>query len=117
MLSLKHIPISSFNENLAYLHKDCTAYRVDEIKSLTKIEIHGGVKTVYAFLQIVDDAKLVKPNEIALNNEAFNQINLPEGANISISLSSRRGIIVSLFSSGIIPSCSRKRFMTSRGEV
>ncbi len=87
MLSLKHLPISSFNENLAYLHKDCTAYRVDEIKSLTKIEIHGGVKTIYAFLQIVDDAKLVKPNEIALNEEAFNQINLPENANISISLS------------------------------
>ena len=45
------------------------------------------VKTVYAFLQVVDDAKLVKPTEIALNNEAFEQINLPEGANISISLS------------------------------
>lgn len=87
MLSLKHLPVSSFNENLAYLHKDCVAYKVDDINALTKIEIHGGVKTVYAFLQVVDDAKLVKPTEIALNNEAFEQINLPEGANISISLS------------------------------
>ena len=75
MLSLKHLPVSSFNENLAYLHKDCVAYKVDDINALTKIEIHGGVKTVYAFLQVVDDAKLVKPTEIALNNEAFEQIN------------------------------------------
>ena len=50
MLSLKHLPVSSFNENLAYLHKDCVAYKVDDINALTKIEIHGGVKTVYAFL-------------------------------------------------------------------
>ena len=83
MLTLKHLPINSFNENLAYIHKDCVAYKVDDIKTLTKIEIHGGVKTVFAFLQVVDDARLVKPTELALNSEAFRQINLPEGANIS----------------------------------
>lgn len=47
MLTLKHLPINSFNENLAYVHKDCTAYKVDDIRSLTKVEIHGGVKTVF----------------------------------------------------------------------
>ncbi len=87
MLTLKHLPILSFNENLAYLHRDCTAYKVDDINQLTKIEIHGGLKTVYAFLQIVDDARLVKPNEIALNTEAFKMTNLPEGAKVSITLS------------------------------
>ncbi|MGN0913710.1 MAG: thymidine phosphorylase, partial [Alphaproteobacteria bacterium] len=87
MLTLKNLPISSFNDNVAYIHKDCIAYKVDDLSTLTKIEIHGGVKTVYAFLQVVDDARLVKPTELALNNEAFKQINLPEGANISITLS------------------------------
>ncbi len=87
MLNLKHLPINSFNENIAYLHKDCTAYRVDDIKSLSKIEIHGGVKPVYAFLQIVDDDKLVRPNELALNTEAFKLINLPEGANVTLTMS------------------------------
>ena len=71
MLTLKHLPITSFNENLAYLNRECIAYKVDDINQLTKIEIHGGLKTVYAFLQIVDDSRLVKPNEIALNTEAF----------------------------------------------
>lgn len=49
MLTLKHLPINSFNENLAYVHKDCAAYKVDDIRSLTKVEIHGGVKTVLPF--------------------------------------------------------------------
>lgn len=87
MLSLKHLPISSFSENLAYVHRDCIAYKVDDVQALTKIEIHGGVRPVYAFLQVVDDARLVKPNELALNNEAFGLINLPEGANISMTIS------------------------------
>ena len=86
MLNLKHIAVSSFNENIAFVHKDCSAYKVDDIKTITKVEIHGGVKPVYAFLQIVDDAKLVKPSEVALNTEAFKQINLPEGANVSMTL-------------------------------
>ena len=49
MLVLKHVPIRSFNENIAYLHKDCSIYKIDNIKSLTRIEIHGGKQPVFAF--------------------------------------------------------------------
>ena len=84
MLILKHLPISSFSENLAYIHKDCISYKIDEISALTKLEIHGGMQPIYAFLQIVVDENIVNPNEIALNNEAFQQISLPEGANVTI---------------------------------
>ena len=87
MLTLKHLKINSFNENLAYMHRDCIAYKLDDICSLVKIEVHGGMRTIYAFLQIVDDDKVVKPDELALNTEAFEQINLPEGAKVSITLS------------------------------
>ncbi len=86
MLSLKHVAVNSFNENIAYIHRDCAAYKVDDVQTLTKVEIHGGVKPVYAFLQVVDDARIVKPDELGLNSEAFDQINLPEGANVSLSL-------------------------------
>ncbi|MFV0626017.1 MAG: thymidine phosphorylase [Alphaproteobacteria bacterium] len=88
MLTLKHLPISSFSENIAYIHKNCVAYNAEDVKFLSKIEIHGGAKSVYAFLQITDNEKLVKPNELALNSEAFQQINLPEGANVSITIAS-----------------------------
>lgn len=86
MLSLKHIAINSFNENIAYLHKDCNAYKLDDIKGITKIEVHGGSAPVFAFLEIVDDAAIVSPDDLGLNSEAFTALNLPEGANVSISL-------------------------------
>ena len=87
MLTLKHLKINSFNENLAYMHRDCIAYKIDDINALVKIEVHGGMRTIYAFLQIVNDDKVVKPDELALNTEAFEQIGLPEGAKVSITLS------------------------------
>ncbi|MDR1026588.1 MAG: thymidine phosphorylase [Lactobacillus sp.] len=89
MLALKHVHVTSFNENTVYVHKDCSTYQVEDVASLTKMEIHGGVKPVYAFLQVVDDAKIVKPNELGLNTEAFKLINIPEGANVSMTIASR----------------------------
>lgn len=86
MLSLKHVPINSFIENTIYLHKDCETYKVDTINSLTKVEVHGGVSPVYGFLEIVTDETIVSPNELGLNHEAFNLINLPEGANVSLTI-------------------------------
>ena len=71
MLALKHIPVCSFDENVAYLNKDCSIYKIDNIKSLTRVEIHGGKNPVYAFLQLVEGNKIVKPNELGLNSEAF----------------------------------------------
>ena len=87
MLTLKHLPIASFNENIVYLNRNCAAYKTDDINSLVKIEVHGGLKTITAFLQLVDDEKIVAADELALNDEAFRQINLPEGAKVSLTLS------------------------------
>lgn len=86
MLTLKHLSINSFNENIAYLHKDCVAYKLEDIKFMTKVEIHGGAKPIYAFLNIVDDENLVSPEQLALNTEAFSLLNLPEGSNITLAL-------------------------------
>ena len=86
MLSLKHVPINSFDENVAYLNKDCSIYKIDNIKSLTRVEVHGGEKPLYAFLQITDSNKIVKPGELGLNSEAFAKLGLPEGEKVSLSL-------------------------------
>ena len=86
MLELKHLPIKSFNENLAYIHKDCTVYKINNINDLTRIEIHGGERPVYAFLQVVEGNKIVRPDELGLNSEAFAALNLPEGAKVSLTL-------------------------------
>ncbi|MBQ8785415.1 MAG: thymidine phosphorylase [Alphaproteobacteria bacterium] len=86
MLVLKHVPIRSFGENIAYIHKDCSIYKIDNIKALTRIEIHGGHQPVFAFLQIVDNNKIVRPDELGLNTEAFSQTGLPEGSKITLTL-------------------------------
>jgi thymidine phosphorylase len=96
MLSLKRVAINSFNENIAYLHKDCDTYQVDDIKSITKVEIHGGTAPLYAFLEIVDDDTIVARNQLGLNQSAFDELNLPEGANITLSLSESPHSLVSV---------------------
>ena len=55
MLNLKYVPIRSFNENIAYVHTDCEAYKTDDIRTMTRVEIHGGAVTLNAFLQVTDD--------------------------------------------------------------
>ena len=59
---------------------------MDEIRFLTKVEVHGGSQPLYGFLQIVEDENIVTPDEIGLNTEAFEQLNLPEGTIVTLSL-------------------------------
>lgn len=86
MLNLKYVPIRSFNENIAYVHTDCEAYKTDDIRTMTRVEIHGGAVTLNAFLQVTDDISLVQPDELGLNAEAFDMLGLPEGARVTMVL-------------------------------
>ena len=52
MLSLKHIHIKSFNENLAYLNKNCLEYSIEDITALSQVEIQTENSKIYAFLQM-----------------------------------------------------------------
>ncbi len=84
MLRLKYVPVNTFNECIAYVHKDCNVYKVDDIFEMTRVEIHGGPVTLYAFLNIVSDSTIVGPGELGLNDEAFRCLSLPEGANLTM---------------------------------
>lgn len=65
MLELKHLPITSFNENIAYIHRDCSIYKIDNIRTMTRIEIHGGTNPVYAFCRLSTAAKSFVPTNWA----------------------------------------------------
>lgn len=86
MLSLKHIPIQSFNEHIAYLNKNCLEYAIDDIASLSQVEIQTETSKIYAFLQIVEDENLVSPTELGLNEEAFADLGESEKTEVTISL-------------------------------
>ena len=86
MLSLKHLNIKSFNENLAYINKNCLEYAIDDISALSQVEIQTESSKIYAFLQVVEDDNLVSATELALNDEAFENLGEPDGTDVSISL-------------------------------
>lgn len=86
MLSLKHLNIKSFNENLAYLNKNCLDYSIDDISALSQVEIQTENSKIYAFLQVVDDDSIVSPTQLALNDEAFANLGEQEGTEVIISL-------------------------------
>ena len=96
MLSLKYVPINSFNENIVYLHKNCDTYRVEDIKNITKIEIHGGAEPVCAFLEVVESESIVSPSQLGVNKQALEQLNLPEGTNVTLSLSNPASSVSSI---------------------
>ncbi len=84
MLYLKRISIQSFGEKIIFIHKDCSAYKVDDIRTLTRVEVHGGEKPLYGFLNVVEDENIVSPEEIGLNEEAFLSLGLAEGALVTL---------------------------------
>lgn len=78
--------ISSFGENIAYLHRHCSVYKIDDLNKFTKLEIRSVNRVVSAFLQIVEDDTLVSVDEIGLNDEAFAALNAAEGSEIAVNL-------------------------------
>ncbi|MGD9637573.1 MAG: thymidine phosphorylase family protein [Alphaproteobacteria bacterium] len=85
MLQLRRVPIDTFSENVVYLNKNCSSWKIYEFDVSTRVEIHGGIFPLYASLEIVHDDAIVKPNEVGLSINTFKRINLPEGAEVSIS--------------------------------
>lgn len=85
MLQLRRVPIDTFDKNIVYLNKECPSWKAYEFNVSTMVEIHGGLFTLYGSLEVVHSDDIVKPNEIGLSINTFKKINLPEGADISIS--------------------------------
>ena len=88
-LKLRKIAIDTYKENVAYLHRDCPLYRTEGFQALNKIEIRDGGKNsqnpvVIAVLNIVDDEKIIAPNELGLSQTTFQQFNVAEGEPVSV---------------------------------
>lgn len=87
MLSLRRIGIDTYRENVAFLRRDCTAYQADEFRVLNRIEVQasdGAGRRIRATLNIVDPGPIMAAGDLGLSNEAFRQLDLPEGAQVSI---------------------------------
>jgi len=83
-LQLRRVAIDTYKENVAYLNRDCDVYRAEGFQALTKIEITVDDHTIYAVLNVVDDANIVAPGELGLSEQAYDQVGLKEGSQVSI---------------------------------
>jgi len=90
MLRLKHLPIDTYREAVAFLARDCAAYRPADFQALGKVEIKGANRHILAVLNIIDHDGLLASDELGLSDEAFQLLGLPEGSNVTIAQAAPR---------------------------
>ncbi|HRP22831.1 thymidine phosphorylase family protein [Thauera sp.] len=78
-LRLRRVAIDTYRENVAYLHRDCEIYRAEGFQALAKVEVRANGRRVLATLNVVDDPRIVRCNEIGLSLDAFAQLGVDNG--------------------------------------
>lgn len=85
MLRLRRVPIDTGKENIAFINRRCVEFNPDELNGSERVEIHGGLRPLFATVHVADDNAIVAPDEVGLCEQAFHLINLPEGSEIALS--------------------------------
>ncbi len=83
-LRLRHLPIDTNREPVAYLPRRSTACRPEDFQALAKIELRGAGAHILATLNIIDHEDLLAASEVGVSDQAFALLGLPEGAAIEI---------------------------------
>jgi thymidine phosphorylase len=84
MLKLKRVPIDTHHEYVAFLGRDCAAYRAEGFRALSKVEIGLGPRKILATLNIVENGLIVGPDELGLSLQPFRSLGLEEGTHVEI---------------------------------
>lgn len=83
-LQVRRIGIDTYHENVAYLNRECAIYRAEGFQALSKIKVCANGGRLFAVLNVVDDSSIVQPGELGLSEQAFQQLNIAEGALITV---------------------------------
>ncbi len=86
-VKLRRVAIDTYKENVAYLHRECSLYRVEGFQALNKIEIRTekGGSPVIAVLNVVDDENITQLDELGLSEQGYRQLGVPEGTAVRVS--------------------------------
>ena len=84
VLKVRRVAIDTHRENVAYLHRDCSVYRIEGFRALSKIEIANGKQHILAVLNVVDDDTIVSRNELGLSEQAYAQLGARAGARVEV---------------------------------
>jgi len=83
-LRLRHVPIDTNREPVAYLPRHSSVCRPEDFQALAKIELRGGGTPILATLNIVDHDDMLARDEVGVSDQAFALLRLPEGTPIEI---------------------------------
>jgi thymidine phosphorylase len=83
-LKLARLGIDTYRENVVYLHRDCEIYRAEGFQALSKVQVCGNGQRILAVLNVVDDDRIVLTDQLALSEEAFDNLGLEEGALVTV---------------------------------
>ncbi len=88
-LSLKPVPIDGWRDSIAYLPRD-SVIGVADFDGPGKVDVAGPIaadgtrRSIRARVNVVEAGWLLEPHEIGLSREAFAQLGLPEGSEITL---------------------------------
>ena len=83
-LKIRQVGIDTYHENVAYINRECSIYRAEGFQALSKILVSANGDTLLAVLNVVDDDSIVQPGELGLSQQAFEYLNLDEGALVKV---------------------------------
>lgn len=84
MLKLKRVAVDTRGENVAFLARNCVAYRPEEFQALKKIEVLFNGHRLLASLMIVDDESIIGVDELGLSEQAFTRLGADVGTSVRI---------------------------------
>ncbi|PKM36085.1 MAG: thymidine phosphorylase [Gammaproteobacteria bacterium HGW-Gammaproteobacteria-10] len=83
-LQIRRIGIDTYHENVAYLNRECAFYRAEGFQALSKIKVCANGNKLLAVLNVVDDSSIVHSGELGLSEQAFQKLNIDEGAFVTV---------------------------------
>ncbi|HPU53340.1 MAG TPA: thymidine phosphorylase family protein [Burkholderiaceae bacterium] len=78
-LPIRRVGIDTWRENVAFLHRDCPVVRAAGFQALAKVRVQANGQTLFAVLNVVDDACICEPRELGLSEEAFRRLGVEPG--------------------------------------
>lgn len=84
MLRLRRFPVDTYNEAVAYLPRRSAIYRPEEFQALAKVEIVGHGRRIVAVVNVIDHPDLLAPDQVALSEQGFAKLGLPEGSEVEL---------------------------------
>jgi thymidine phosphorylase len=79
-LRTRRVAIDTWRENVVYLHRDCVVVRAAGFQALSKVKVLANGHSISAVLNVVDDAGIVRPDELGLSEDAFARLDLQAGS-------------------------------------